>query len=195
MTGDLLRTALASLGAREIELAFDQDVTGWEGTLRLLERLEDDYPALSYLEWSQDHKGPDDAIQAGADFHRLTGADSIRALMEAKIAQAMPRQEPSPANGSSAPRAYNGRDFRAQHWEKPPFLVPELIVPGLTILAGKPKIGKSWLILDLCISLATGSTFLKEKWAVEPCPVLYMALEEVPGSFRSGTEKSCRGRS
>jgi predicted ATP-dependent serine protease len=33
-------------------------------------------------------------------------------------------------------------------------LRPGLIPEGLTIIAGKPKIGKSWLALDICIAVA-----------------------------------------
>jgi AAA domain len=33
-------------------------------------------------------------------------------------------------------------------------VVPGLIVEGLTILAGKPKLGKSWAALDICIGVA-----------------------------------------
>ena len=37
------------------------------------------------------------------------------------------------------------------------FLVNELIPEGLHILAGAPKIGKSWLALWLCLCVAQGS--------------------------------------
>jgi predicted ATP-dependent serine protease len=39
-------------------------------------------------------------------------------------------------------------------------IVEGLISKGLTILGGSPKIGKSWLALDLAISVANGSPFL-----------------------------------
>ena len=38
-----------------------------------------------------------------------------------------------------------------------PFLVDELLPEGLHILAGAPKIGKSWLALWLCLCVAQGS--------------------------------------
>src|SRR5262245_31745641 len=45
-----------------------------------------------------------------------------------------------------------------QHKTFPPvtYCVPGLIPEGLTIIAGKPKIGKSWLALDICIAIAAG---------------------------------------
>lgn len=36
------------------------------------------------------------------------------------------------------------------------FCVDTLLPQGVTILGGAPKIGKSWLVLDLCIRVAKG---------------------------------------
>jgi len=36
------------------------------------------------------------------------------------------------------------------------FCVDTLLPQGVTILGGVPKIGKSWLVLDLCIRIAKG---------------------------------------
>ena len=57
-----------------------------------------------------------------------------------------------------------------------PFLVDELLPEGLHILAGAPKIGKSWLALWLCLCAAQG----KPLWtfATRPCEVLYLCLED-----------------
>lgn len=62
----------------------------------------------------------------------------------------------------------------------PNFAVPGLIPVGLTILAAPPKFGKSWLALDLAISVATGTDFLS--LPVNQSGVIYMALED--GDFR-----------
>lgn len=40
------------------------------------------------------------------------------------------------------------------------FVVKDLLPRGLSIVAGKRKEGKSWLMLDLCFSVAAGETFL-----------------------------------
>ena len=34
------------------------------------------------------------------------------------------------------------------------FVIDGLIAQGLYILAGAPKVGKSWLALDMCLSIA-----------------------------------------
>lgn len=47
------------------------------------------------------------------------------------------------------------------------FVVDNLISQGLFILAGAPKVGKSWLALDVCLSIAKGEKVLgKQRPAV-----------------------------
>ena len=57
-----------------------------------------------------------------------------------------------------------------------PYIVERLIYPGLYILAGAPKTGKSWLALDLCLSVAEGQDFLKHQTLKGQ--VVYLALED-----------------
>ena len=47
-------------------------------------------------------------------------------------------------------------DLQNRTYEPTHFLVDELIPEGLHILAGAPKIGKSWLALWLCLCVAQG---------------------------------------
>ena len=57
-----------------------------------------------------------------------------------------------------------------------PFLVDELIPEGLHILAGAPKIGKSWLALWLCLCVSQGQPLWN--FAVTQGEVLYLSLED-----------------
>ena len=57
-----------------------------------------------------------------------------------------------------------------------PFLVDELLPEGLHILAGAPKIGKSWLALWLCLCVSQGQPLWN--FAVTQGKVLYLSLEE-----------------
>ena len=61
-------------------------------------------------------------------------------------------------------------------YEPVSFVVDELLPQGLHLLAGAPKIGKSWLALWLCLCTAQG----KPLWtfATRPCEVLYLCLED-----------------
>ena len=44
--------------------------------------------------------------------------------------------------------------------QKKRYLVDRMLYPGLYILAGAPKVGKSWLAMQLCVSVALGEQFL-----------------------------------
>jgi hypothetical protein len=57
------------------------------------------------------------------------------------------------------------------------YVVPGVIVEGLTLLAGKPKIGKSWLLLHAAIAVSRGGFTLGEIHCPEG-DVLYCALED-----------------
>jgi hypothetical protein len=57
------------------------------------------------------------------------------------------------------------------------FVVPGYIVEGLTLFAGKPKIGKSWLLLHAAIAVARGGFTLGDVHCQEG-DVLYCALED-----------------
>ena len=56
------------------------------------------------------------------------------------------------------------------------FAVDGLIAQGLYILAGAPKVGKSWLALDLCLSIAKGEKVLGR--TVSQGKTLYLCLED-----------------
>jgi RecA-family ATPase len=55
-------------------------------------------------------------------------------------------------------------------------IVENLLYPGLTIIAGDPKIGKSWFALDLVIKILNEQNFLTFK--TNKCDCLYYALED-----------------
>lgn len=67
--------------------------------------------------------------------------------------------------------------------KKQRFIVDDMIYPGLHILSGDPKIGKSWLMMDMCLSIAKGEKFLGRR--TEKGHVVYMALEDTFVSLQS----------
>lgn len=67
---------------------------------------------------------------------------------------------------------------------EPRWAVPGLIAEGLTLLGGAPKLGKSWLCLDLGICIAGGHPVLG-KITADTGPVLYAALEDPPRRLKS----------
>lgn len=77
----------------------------------------------------------------------------------------------------------SAQDLLVSPLEGVAWLVEELITTGLVVLAGTPKVGKSWfcLCLGLCVSL--GTTFLDH--ATECADVLYLCLEDQYGRIQS----------
>ena len=67
-------------------------------------------------------------------------------------------------------------DLQNRTYEPTHFLVDELIPEGLHILAGAPKIGKSWLALWLCLCVAQEQALWN--FAVTQGEVLYLSLED-----------------
>ena len=57
------------------------------------------------------------------------------------------------------------------------YVIPGYVVEGLTVLAGKPKLGKSWWAYDASIAVATGGKAMGSV-ACEQGDVLYLALED-----------------
>ena len=70
----------------------------------------------------------------------------------------------------------NGSDLIDARLPKKKFCVEGLIPQGLIVLGGAPKIGKSWMMMDLCLSVAKGEKF----WGFETnkSTVLYLCLED-----------------
>ena len=57
-------------------------------------------------------------------------------------------------------------------------IVEGLLHEGMLLFGGKSKRGKSWLMLDLALSVATGNRVWRHFDVPEPQPVLYIALED-----------------
>lgn len=132
----------------------------------------------------EEGKGIDDLLVAGREPELLTGDAARRAvdeiLMEAK--------------GSSRvlDNTVTARALMAMNFPEPKWVVPGILPEGTTILAGKPKMGKSWLALEVAVAVASGGVALgKER--VEQGSVLYLALEDNLRRLQSRLTKLLRG--
>ncbi|MCU9840603.1 helicase RepA family protein [Ruegeria sp. WL0004] len=88
--------------------------------------------------------------------------------------------QPSPQEGLST---FPANELQATDFPPLKFLVEGLITEGLTLLAGKPKMGKSWMALDIAMLVAIGCEVLGNR----PCEkgvALYCALEDNPRRLR-----------
>jgi hypothetical protein len=100
----------------------------------------------------------------------LTPSDTLKELPGlAEKAQTAPEAGPL--------TTFTASDLLSMTLPEPKWAVPNIIPQGLSVLAGRPKLGKSWLALDLAIAVAAGVDALD--W-VRPTQggVLYLALED-----------------
>jgi predicted transcriptional regulator len=95
----------------------------------------------------------------------------------------------------AGPRADNDNEeeFDAVELDQTEFdpvksVVPGLIVEGLTLLCGKPKLGKSWLLLHVANATATGGFTLGDLHCIEG-DVLYCSLEDNKRRLKSRMRK------
>jgi len=94
----------------------------------------------------------------------------------------------SKANERPCVQIINARELMDLHLPEPKWAIPGLIPQGVTLLAGRPKIGKSWLALQIAVAVATGSKALGSI-DVEAGSVLYLALEDTHRRLQSRLEK------
>src|SRR4051794_7841692 len=52
------------------------------------------------------------------------------------------------------PKIQSAADLQRREFPELRYIVPGIIAPGLTLFAGKPKIGKSWFCMDLLLSVS-----------------------------------------
>jgi RecA-family ATPase len=76
-----------------------------------------------------------------------------------------------------APETITAADLMDLVLEPVKWAVPGVLPEGVTILAGKPKMGKSWLALGWCVGVAAGGCVLG-KIGVERGGSLYLGLED-----------------
>ena len=96
----------------------------------------------------------------------------------------------SPRTGKTIAPPWKARTFAADQLQTMTFaplnyLLPGLVPEGLCLLVSRPKLGKSWLALDLAIATAAGRFVLGQ---LKPASgeVLYAALEDGPDGFSGG---------
>ncbi|MGD9923657.1 MAG: AAA family ATPase [Variibacter sp.] len=97
-----------------------------------------------------------------------------------KMASNVVQLRPNPTSTSPKPTVpttvQSAATLQAKQFAEVKYVVPGYVAEGCTILAGKPKIGKSWLMLDAGLAVAGGGEVLGAK--AEEGDVLYLGLED-----------------
>ena len=180
---------LSSLGSGVVHLAFDADAKHNE---HVALALREAYRTLKergfevLLEtWPRElGKGIDDLLAAGHEPTLLAGEDAHATITEIVVE----------ATGLSRilKNALSATELMAIEFPEPRWIVPGIVPEGTTILAGKPKMGKSWLALGTSVAVAEGGVALGTK-RVERGAVLYLALEDNPRRLQSRLKKLLSG--
>jgi len=178
-----------SLGSGVVHLAFDADAKHNE---QVALALRESYRTLKgrgfevVLEtWPRERgKGIDDLLTSGHEPTLLVGEDA-RAAVNEIVAE---------ATGVSRilKNAVRATELMAIEFPEPRWIVPGIVPEGTTILAGKPKMGKSWLALGTSVAVAAGGVALGTK-RVDRGAVLYLALEDNPRRLQSRLKKLLPG--
>lgn len=85
----------------------------------------------------------------------------------------------------NGPRTYwTARELMADQFPPPKWAVPGVIPAGLTLLAGAPKVGKSWLALHLGLAVAAGGKALG-RIDLQQGPVVALCLEDTGRRLQS----------
>lgn len=127
-----------------------------------------------------------------ADFHRrqlenppaarkADALDTIRFLA--------PPEEPPAEDGSIL--SISARELQDKEFQPIQWVVEGLLPQGLALVASPPKFGKSWLVLDLCLSVSAGQRFLD--MPTHKCDCLYLALEDSQRRLQDRMNKVLQG--
>ena len=100
--------------------------------------------------------------------------------------------KPPSSSQNASRRTINARELLSRVFPPLRYAVPGIVPEGVTLLAGKPKLGKSWFALGLCIAVASGGYALGTK-KVEKGSALYLGLEDNVRRLRSRLEKMLQG--
>jgi len=109
--------------------------------------------------------------------------------LQQRVAEA-PSWVPEPSKAGKGWRALviTASELKGKKFNPVRYVVPGYIAEGVTIFAGKPKIGKSWMLYDICLASAADRFVLGE---IKPSQgdVLYLALEDSQRRLKKRLEK------
>jgi hypothetical protein len=194
-TGDGLPEAAAEfLSTRHVVILADNDSQGYghaEKKAALAHSVGADSVKIVHFPELPPHGDVSDCIAAGMTAAELAArAEAAPSWQPAPMVEPSTQQKPGVLNwrcGALLASALQGMTFAAVRYVLPGY-VPE----GVTILAGKPKAGKSWLVLDLCLATAAGR-FTLGTLKPHQGDVLYLALEDNPRRLKRRLAKLMQG--
>lgn len=97
-------------------------------------------------------------------------------VRQAIAAREIVEAEAAPANDNQPSAFIDAQTLLGLEFEPIKYVIPGYVAEGLTILGGRPKLGKSWLALDWVVAVASGGLSLGVR--CEQGDAFYLALED-----------------
>lgn len=134
-----------------------------------------DYPDPVY----PDEAGAAVVVDLNADMPNITrsAADSSRNGSRNPADQPVTASEPAEPGGDLLAGLRTGAWLDSQVFPPLRYAIPGIVPEGFTLLAGPPKVGKSWLLLAWALAASNGGRALSVL-NVAARPVFYLALED-----------------
>lgn len=111
--------------------------------------------------------------------------EDARQRVARRAVHAVPAETPSS-------KICSAQDLMARVFSPVRWAVTGLLLEGVIIFAGRPKLGKSWLALNIAVAVACGGRALGAI-EVEAGPVLYLALEDGQRRLQDRLRKTLAG--
>jgi len=167
---------------RVVKIVFDSDIRHKVDVQRALKRLADELIKRGAVPSEVELPALPGAKTGVDDFlvHHGSGAKALerfRALPEHQLLV--------PTGATFAELA--AKKLPAQRWA-----IEGLLPAGLSVLAGKPKIGKSWLTLGLSLAVASGGKVLG-RYDAKRGGALHLALEDTERRFQDRLKRTLDG--
>src|SRR5918995_3091979 len=109
-----------------------------------------------------------------AEHHRDLNHDLVDGYTVERLAPMKPNGK---AHTAGPPLIRTAAELRRKVFPDIKWIVPGYLAEGCTLLAGRPKLGKSWLALDIGLAVAAGRYVLGDILC-EPGDVLALCLED-----------------
>lgn len=99
------------------------------------------------------------------------GVEELLALAQQQVEKLRELSKPQEAE------VITGDELLEKKFAQKKWAIEGIIPEGLTMLASKPKVGKSWMVLNICLAVASGGRALNSI-QVEQGHALYISLED-----------------
>ena len=105
---------------------------------------------------------------------------------------APPEEEKQDDTAPNGIVSISAKDLQDKEFKPIKWVVEGLLPMGLGVLVAKPKLGKSWMVLDLCLAVAQGEPFLG--FPTRQHGTLYLALEDGKSRMQTRLRRLLEGR-